>query len=111
MASKVNYLTYVYQFVKDVPQGKVTTYGEIANRIKSQFPQISINAKMVGWALHANRSANVPCHRVVDAKGKLAPNFAFNGAAEQRRRLAVEGVSFADEVHVDLRKHLWIDGR
>lgn len=90
----------VWEVAKLIPKGKVATYGQIARKLK-------IDARMVGWALHANRSSEVPCHRVVDRNGRLAPNFAFDGPEEQRRRLQVEGVKFRDSLHVDLNKHLW----
>jgi methylated-DNA-protein-cysteine methyltransferase related protein len=89
----------VYELVKQVPAGKVTTYGEIAASLGSR------DSRRVGWALHANRSAAIPCHRVVTKEGKLAANFAFEGGAEQRRRLEAEGVEFADEIHVNMPKH------
>ena len=92
----------VWEIVKKVPKGKVTTYGELARVLGN-----SRLSRQVGWALHANRSNNVPCHRVVDRNGRLAPNFAFDGWQEQRRRLEVEGVKFVDEMHIDLSKHLW----
>ena len=91
----------VYKIVKKIPPGKVTTYGEIARALGTR------DARKVGWAMHANRDPGVPCHRVVDRTGRLAPNFAFDGAEEQRRRLAEEGVSFKkDEMHVQLSKHM-----
>ena len=104
--SKVNYWSKVYQLVQQVPVGKVTTYGNLAKEL-NVASGVSANAKMVGWALHSNKDSNVACHRVVDRNGRLAPNFAFDGAKEQRRRLEVEGVKFVDEMHVDLEKCLW----
>jgi len=92
----------VYKIVKKIPPGKVTTYGEIARALGTR------DARKVGWAMHANRDPGVPCHRVVDRTGRLAPNFAFDGAEEQRRRLAEEGVTFKkDEMHVNLNTHLF----
>jgi len=91
----------VYKIVKKVPPGKVTTYGEIAQALGTR------DARKIGWAMHANRDPGVPCHRVVDRTGRLAPNFAFDGAEEQRRRLAEEGVTFKDEMHVKLNTHLF----
>ena|SRR3989344_1805537 len=102
MSSKINFNQKVYETVKEIPAGKVTTYGEVARKLGN--PRWS---RQVGWALHANRSADVPCHRVVDRTGRLAPNFAFDGAGEQRRRLEVEGVGFRDEMHVNLTKFIW----
>ncbi|MBI3342254.1 MGMT family protein [Candidatus Curtissbacteria bacterium] len=92
----MNFNEKVYQLVKKVPKGKVTTYGTIAAKLGN--PRWS---RQVGWALHANRSNGVPCHRVVDRTGRIAPNFAFDGAEEQRRRLEAEGVKFQDPMHVD----------
>ena len=66
-----------------------------------------ITPRIVGFALHANRDQKVPCHRVVNKDGRLAPNFAFDGYKEQRRRLLAEGTKFRDEMHVDLEKCLW----
>jgi methylated-DNA-protein-cysteine methyltransferase related protein len=84
----------IYEVVKQIPSGKVTTYGEVAKKLGLK------DVRKVGFALHANTSSEVPCHRVVNKEGSLAANFAFDGAAEQRRRLEVEGVKFVDEKHV-----------
>lgn len=82
--------------VKEIPAGKVSTYGEIARKLGN--PRWS---RQVGWALHANKSLGVPCHRVVNREGRVAKNFAFDGWEEQRRRLEGEGVKFADAMHVE----------
>jgi methylated-DNA-protein-cysteine methyltransferase-like protein len=98
----MNFKEGVYRLVKNIPSGKVLTYGLIAQKLGK--PRWS---RQVGWALHQNKEGSgVPCHRVVDRNGRLAPNFAFEGAGEQHRRLAAEGVRFADEMHVDLSKCL-----
>lgn len=81
----------VYQVVKRIPKGRVMTYGQVAWEIGTR------DARRVGQALHANRDTNVPCHRVVFADGSLAPNYAFGGAGEQRKRLMTEGVEFVGE--------------
>lgn len=98
--SNKNFNQKVYEIVKKVSKGRVTTYGQIA--LKLGNPRWS---RQVGWALHQNKSSQVPCHRVVDRTGRVAPNFAFDGAREQRRRLEVEGVKFRDEMHVDLANY------
>lgn len=89
----------VYRLVTSIPCGKVATYGDIA-RLLGKVGW----SRQVGWALHRNGDARVPCHRVVDRIGRLAPNFAFGGWREQRRRLLAEGVKFKDEMHVDLEE-------
>ncbi len=85
----------VYTLVKKIPVGKVSTYGEIGK-------EIGVDPRIVGFALHANQDPLVPCHRVVNKEGRLAPNFAFDGWREQRRRLLTEGVEFRDEMHVEI---------
>lgn len=95
----MKFFEQVYQVVQQVPKGKVVTYGQVARALGTQ------DARKVGWALHANQEGSgVPCHRVVNSQGRLAPNFAFDGPQEQRRRLVAEGVSFIDNNLVDLDK-------
>lgn len=95
----ISFFEQVYEVVKKIPKGKVVTYGQIAQKLGTR------DARKVGWALHANKETNrVPCHRVVNNQGRLAPNFAFDGPEEQRRRLEAEGVSFINQNQVDLDK-------
>lgn len=100
----------VYEVVKKIPPGKVATYGQIAEILNGKWKwkigNSRIDARMVGWALHANRDPETPCHRVVNKDGRLAPNFAFDGEKEQRRRLEAEGISFVGKT-VDLKRNLW----
>ena len=93
----------VYGFVKNVPSGKVTTYGDIARAIGA--PRAS---RQVGWALHSNPYQGiVPCHRVVFKDGSLAEGFAFGGVDIQKAMLLSEGVTFKEEYKVDMKKHRW----
>ncbi len=93
----------VYETVKQIPVGKVATYGQIARLCGN-----SRMSRQVGWALHVNPQPYViPCHRVVNRDGKLAPAFAFGGADVQRQLLASEGVKFKDENTVDTDACLW----
>jgi len=90
----------IYEAVKRVPKGCVATYAQIA--------KLAGNEKMsraVGNALHKNPTPGiVPCHRVVDSKGRLAGAFAFGGADEQAKLLENEGVIVVDG-RVDLKKY------
>ena len=107
----------VYEVIKKIPRGKVATYGQIAEELKIVNGEWKIDARVVGWMLHQNKDPKVPCHRVVDRNGRLAPNFAFSakggpasggdGWREQKRRLEADGVKFVDEMHVDLDRCLW----
>jgi methylated-DNA-protein-cysteine methyltransferase-like protein len=93
-----NLFAKVYKLTQAIPPGKVATYGQLACALGIK------DTRIVGWALHGNKDKKVPCHRVVDKAGRLAPNYAFNGASEQRLRLKDEGVSFIDDMHVNLSK-------
>lgn len=100
-AKRPDLFKQVYAVVAQIPPGKVTTYGALAKILGTRDP------RKIGWALHANKDENVPCHRVVNKEGGVAPNFAFDGWKEQKRRLLAEGVNFVSEMQVDLKKHLW----
>lgn len=89
----------IYNFVKTIPAGKVATYGQVAKALGIK------DTRKIGWALHANKSSDVPCHRVVNKEGHLAKNFAFNGIEEQQRRLEAEGIIFEKDGCVDLDKY------
>lgn len=92
----------VYNAVKLVPRGKVATYAQIALMSGHNGA-----ARAVGNALHVNPFfGEVPCHRVVNASGRLAPDFAFGGSDEQKRMLEDEGVTVNDGT-VDLEKYQW----
>lgn len=93
----------VYRVLKQVPKGKVVTYGQIACAIGA--PRC---ARQVGYALHANpQPIVIPCHRVVNREGRLAPAFAFGGAEEQSRLLREEGVQVRDDYTIDLQKYIY----
>jgi len=95
------YQEKVYKLLQTVPRGKVTTYGEIG-RILGMSPRV------VGTALHLNPDQdNIPCHRVVNREGRVAPGFAFGGPGIQRKLLEAEGVKFIDEKRVNLAKFLF----
>lgn len=90
----------IYEAVKSIPRGRVATYGrvaELAGNIKM--------ARAVGNALHKNPEPGViPCHRVVNSKGKLAAAFAFGGTDVQAALLISEGVEVRNGA-VDLAKY------
>ena len=93
----------VYEIVKEVPPGKVATYGQIA--ALAGAPRM---ARQVGYALHVNPEPGViPCHRIVNREVRLAPAFAFGGSDVQAALLAGEGVETADGYVVDLDSRLW----
>ena len=92
----------IYAYVMRVPAGTVVTYGQVAAAVGA--PRC---ARQVGWALHQNpQPGAIPCHRVVNREGRLAPAFAFGGAAAQAALLEQEGVAVADG-YVDLERYRW----
>lgn len=93
----------IYEIVRRIPEGKVATYGQVAALAGN--PRW---ARVVGYALHVNpRPGIIPCHRVVNHDGRVAPAFAFGGAGVQRGLLEREGITFLPDGNVDLEKHLW----
>ncbi|MDE7405857.1 MAG: MGMT family protein [Clostridiales bacterium] len=90
----------VYRAVTEIPKGKVATYAQIALMSGHRGA-----ARAVGNALHVNPFfGSVPCHRVVNASGNLAPDFAFGGVDAQKRLLEAEGVKVIDG-RVDLEEY------
>ena len=78
----------IYEAVKQIPCGRVATYAQVAEMAGDRKM-----ARAVGNALHRNPDPdNIPCHRVVNAKGELAGEFAFGGAWKQGELLAAEGI-------------------
>ena len=91
----------VYALVRSVPQGHVTTYGDIARALGNRGL-----ARAVGNALHDNDDAVfTPCWRVVNHKGHLAANYGIGGPEMQRRFLEEDGIEVSPEGFVDLRKY------
>ena len=91
----------IYEVVKSIPEGKVATYGLVA--VLAGNPRWS---RVVGYALHVNPEPGViPCHRVVNREGRLAPSFAFGGEDAQRQLLSAEGITFEPDGRVDLKKY------
>lgn len=89
----------IYEAVKKIPKGFVATYGQVAKMAGNERM-----SRAVGNALHKNPEPGIiPCHRVVDSKGKLAGAFAFGGELAQADLLAKEGVEVKDG-KVDLDK-------
>lgn len=92
----------IYEAVKRIPYGHVATYADVAEAAGDRKM-----ARAVGNALHRNPDpGNIPCFRVVNAKGELAGEFAFGGAGAQAKLLEAEGVEVVGG-KVDLQKYGW----
>ena len=91
----------LYRIVQNIPEGKVTTYGALARMCGIRSP------RTVGHILHQNPDpVHIPCHRVVNAQGFVAHNFAFGGGHAQKAKLIQEGIMFVGD-HADLSYFVW----
>lgn len=87
-----NFFEKVYAIVRQIPEGRVTSYGAIARSIGS--PQ---SARMVGWAMNASHTVeDVPAHRVVNRLGLLTGKHHFEGTNLMQQLLENEGVEVID---------------
>jgi methylated-DNA-protein-cysteine methyltransferase-like protein len=98
----------VWKIVRQIPPGKVSTYGQIAGYIpcppgvpEDQYP--ALRARWVGQAMSASPSG-VPWQRVINSQGKISYRSSAN---EQRRLLEAEGIPFDDRERVDLKRFGW----
>jgi len=99
-AAKSSMFPAIYAVVKQIPKGRVMSYGSVA--LMAGFPGC---ARQVGFALHQNPDPdNIPCHRVVFKDGSLSAAFAFGGVQMQRGLLESESVAFIGD-RVDMETH------
>ena len=97
----MNTFEKIYEVVSNIPKGKVATYGQVA--LLAGNPRW---ARVVGYALHVNPYPGIiPCHRVVNREGRVAPGFAFGGEGVQRQLLESEGIVFEPDGRIDLEKY------
>ncbi len=98
-----NFFERVYAVVRQIPYGKVTSYGAIAKVLGT-----AKSARMVGWAMNASHSIeDVPAHRVVNRKGLLTGKMHFDGTNLMQQLLESEGIEVIDNQIQDFEKHFW----
>ncbi|MFV8269303.1 MGMT family protein [Flavobacterium sp. GT2N3] len=101
--SNDNFFERVYAIARQIPYGKVTSYGAIAKALGT-----ARSARMVGWALNASHTLeDVPAHRVVNRKGLLTGKLHFDGTNLMQQLLENEGIVVVDNQIVDFEKHFW----
>jgi methylated-DNA-protein-cysteine methyltransferase-like protein len=101
--SNDNFFERVYIIAKQIPYGKVTSYGAIAKALGT-----ARSARMVGWAMNASHAKDdIPAHRVVNRNGLLTGKFHFDGTNLMQQLLESEGILVVDNQIVDFEKHFW----
>src|SRR5215213_9947462 len=96
-----SFFELVYEVVKQIPKGKVTSYGAIASVLGTK-----LSARMVGWAMHG-APAKVPAHRVVNRNGMLSGKHHFATPSKMQTMLEKEGIKVKDDTIIDFKKHFW----
>ncbi|OYX85318.1 MAG: cysteine methyltransferase [Flavobacteriales bacterium 32-34-25] len=100
---KTNFFERVYDVVRQIPHGRVTSYGAIAKYLGA-----ARSARMVGWAMNASHTMeDVPAHRVVNRKGLLTGKFHFDGTNLMQQLLENEGIKVVENQIVDFEKYFW----
>lgn len=101
---KSNFFDAVYEVVRQVPRGRVTTFGAVA-----EATGMRMSARMVGWALSVSGNARpkVPAHRVVNRIGILSGRHHFATPTLMQELLEHEGIKVRDDTVVDFKKLLW----
>lgn len=98
-----NFFERVYVIVRQIPYGKVTSYGSIAKVLGA-----ARSARMVGWAMNAAHNLeDVPAHRVVNRKGLLTGKHHFDGTNLMQQLLESEGIVVKDNQIIDLENVFW----
>lgn len=99
-----SFFELVYEVARQIPKGKVTSYGAIAACLGAKS-----SARMVGWAMNgAGRvKPKVPAHRVVNRAGMLSGKHHFSPPGSMERSLKKEGIKVKNDKIVDFEKHFW----
>lgn len=101
---EASFFELVYDVVRQIPKGKVTSYGAVAACLGTK-----LSARMVGWAMNgsAKVSPKVPAHRVLNRNGFLTGKAHFNPPSKMEALLKKEGIKVKNDQVVDFEKHFW----
>jgi methylated-DNA-protein-cysteine methyltransferase-like protein len=98
-----NFFQKVYAIARQIPYGRVTSYGAIAKHLGAAG-----SARMVGWAMNASHNIDdIPAHRVVNRKGLLTGKHHFEGTNLMQQLLENEGIKVIDHQIQDFERHFW----
>ena len=96
------YRARVYKLVRQIPRGKVMTYGQIAIILGQGY-----TPRTVGFVMHGADEANTPWHRVINSQGRCSTVGLVLPADKQQRMLEAEGVKFTSSGKCDLETFIW----
>jgi methylated-DNA-protein-cysteine methyltransferase related protein len=100
---KENHFDLIYQVVRLIPYGRVTSYGAIAN-----YLGLKSGARMVGYAMNASHVVeNLPAHRVVNRNGLLTGRHHFPTSDSMQKLLEAEGIKIESDQVVDFKNIFW----
>jgi len=106
-AGESDFFERVYEVVRQVPYGRVTSYGAIARYLGT-----GRSARVVGWAMNQCHDLDdVPAHRVVNRNGLLTGKHHFGGTRLMQQLLESEGIRVKDDQVVDFTRHFWDPAR
>lgn len=103
-AKDESFFQQVYDVARQIPKGRVTSYGAIAKCIGA-----GKSARMVGWAMSSSGKIKpgVPAHRVVNSQGLLTGKFHFETLTKMEELLTKEGVKVKNDKVIDFQKVFW----
>ena len=102
-----DFFEMVYQVVRLIPKGRVTSYGAIAKYLGA-----ARSSRMVGWAMNnSHKLEKVPAHRVVNRNGVLTGKIHFVPPDLMQQLLEKEGISIKDDIIINFNKHFWDPGK
>ena len=101
---EASFFEMVYEVARQIPKGRVTSYGAIASCLGTR-----LSARMVGWAMNGAGKVRpkVPAHRVVNRNGVLSGKHHFTDPDAMEKLLKKEGVRVKDDTVVDFQKLFW----
>lgn len=104
---EISFFDQVHQIVRQIPKGRVTSYGAIAKALGT-----GSSARMVGWALNGSHGITpfVPAHRVVNRNGMLSGKAHFNPPEKMEELLEKEGIKIKDNKVLEFDKLFWDPG-
>lgn len=99
-----SFFEQVYEVARQIPKGRVTSYGAIANCLGTK-----LSARMVGWAMNGAHKIRpkVPAHRVVNRLGILSGKHHFGEPDAMENLLKKEGIKVKNDQIIDFEKHFW----